>query len=402
MLNHKTIIEPEALFFGTPEIQQYLPKDKINELLDRELYEWVSSVYWGEKLGIEYAHKMYEISPTPELKDIWWETYREELDHQKRIVDWLLLNGTAPSGPTLLMKRVQKLLDKNRKANCYEQYREVIQKGQIFLEETGAILIKKRTPHIKDRTLKAIFYKIYRDEMPHISQGKKTLLEIDGNIATKKENYINNIKTLFPLHVAKEILSSEELSLLKSRLNEVLTKQAEDVLSVPAYQPPALLPIFEEVEDYQCFGCKPSRSEGLLLEPKIKSENSVFDEIVFSKFFTGMNSLVHGGFISMALDEMMGYAITLCHQKFSLTTKLEINFKLPVKCGETYRIEGQIESIEGKKVKCTGKIIEISSGNLCATSTADFYLINSKLCNSLFPGILANSKTSSMVIHEST
>jgi len=398
MLYAHKFIETDCLFLGTGLISPFLPEGKKEELINEEFYEWISAVYWGEKLGVDYAFKMTEISPNEELRSFWFETYKHELDHLTRITDWLLVNGVAPTAPTLMMKRVLALMDKHKKAKSYDQYQEVIEKGQVFLEETGACLIKWRLGFIKDRMLKSIFYKIYRDEMGHISQGKRTLLSLNKEVLPKKDNLQQNIKALFPLHIVKKHLEVDQLISLKNSLPEILEKETTRIIGASTYRPLQPLSIFEDVDGYERFGCKPTRSEGLLLEPKIESDNSAFDIIKFNSKFSGMNGLAHGGFISMALDEMMGYSKTLHLEKFSLTTNLNVEFKLPVKIDRDYVISSRIISIDGSLVKCIGSITDCETGKIAATSQGTFHLVNEKLGHKLFPGIMSNTKTSTMVI----
>lgn len=398
MLVATKFVDTRGLFLGSEKCSSLLPDNIREELVNEEFFEWISAVYWGERLGVDYAFKMSEISPNSESKAFWFETYKQELDHLTRITDWLLMNGVAPTAPTLMMRRVIALMDKHKKAKSYEQYKEVIGKGQIFLEETGAYLIKWRLGFIKDRTLKAIFYKIYRDEMGHISQGKRTLLSLDQDVIGKKDNLEQNIKSLFPLHIAKKYLDQEHLKTLKASLPALLEYEAKKILSSTTYRPLQPLALFEEVEGYECFACKPTRSEGLLIEPKIDGIKCVTDTLKFNAKFSGMNGLVHGGFISMALDEIMGYSITLHEGKFSLTTNLKVEFKSPVHIDKEYILKSQILEVDGQVIKCYGTISDKDTGRVSATSEGSFFLVNEKIGHKLFPGIMANSKTSLMVV----
>lgn len=397
MLNYKSIIDESVLFYSSPELRKYIPEGQFDQILNTELWEWISAIYWGETLGIEYALKMYELSESDEERTTWLDTYAEEVDHQQRLANWLVNNKTYPLPPTLMMKRAQRIIEKGRKAKNFKEYQEVIEKGQIFFEETGACLIKWRSSYVKDRSLRAILYKISKDEASHISNGKRKLNEFQEYSKTRAENLVENIGTLFPIHIAKKMLPKENYEGVRTEYLRVSTIRSKEILSANSFKPIPMIAKFEHVDGYECFGCKPTRSEGLLLEPKLEN-GKVVDELVFNNSFAGMNGLVHGGFISMALDEMMGYTITLSKEKLSLTTNLNIEFLRPVKCGEKYRIETMILQHEDSKVVTAGEIIELATGKVCAKGKADFFILNKVTCSRIFPGIYNDPKLSHMYV----
>jgi acyl-coenzyme A thioesterase PaaI-like protein/rubrerythrin len=393
MINHKSIIDESVLFFANPQFKEFIPDSKYEEILNIELWEWLSASYWGETLGIEYALKMSELSENTQEKEVWLETYREEIDHQQRLGNWFTNNKTYPLPPTLMMRKARTLIEKGRSARNFLEYQNVIRDGQIFFEETGVCLIKWRCGHIKDRPLRAILYKIIKDEASHISNGKKKLVELESSTKTRTENMSDNLGKLFPLHIAKKHLKDDNYRSIKSVFKKVFADQLNDILQPKIYKPITTIAKFENIEGYECFGCKPTRSEGLLLEPQL-AEGAVSDQVIFSDYFCGMNGLVHGGFISMALDEMMGYTITLGLEKLSLTTNLNIEFIRPVKCNEKYIIEARILSTDDKKTTTYAEIRELSSGRISAKGKADFFILNKDVCRKIFPSIYNDPKLS--------
>lgn len=396
MLNHENLIDESFLFFSVPEIKKIIPKEKYKSLLDLEMWDWLSSIYWGENLGIQYSLKMTELSKNEIEKKTWLKIYCDEIDHQQRLSNWFLLNNTYPLPPSLLMKKIQLIVDRGRKAKSFEEYSKVIEKGQILLEETGAAIMKWRCQNIKDRSLKSIIYKIQKDEASHIITGKKKMSELTDYSKTRTENMLDNAEKLFPFHLAKKLLNNEEYNQIKKLSKEVLNNKFQEVLSSKGFKPIPLISTFEKVEGYECFGCKPSRSEGLLLEPKIDG-NIVFDEIVFNNFFVGMNGLVHGGFLSMALDEIMGYAITLGKEKLSLTTSLKVQFLKPVKCNKKYLLKSFItDDSTNEVIKTYGEIIDVETGKVCVSASADFFILTSGVCSKIFPGIFNNPSLAHM------
>ena len=101
----------------------------------------------------------------------------------------------------------------------------------------------------------------------------------------------------------------------------------------------------------------------------------------------------------MALDEMMGYSITLGMQKLSLTTNLNIEFFRPVRCNEKYLIETKaIQTDDYAKIVTVGEIREVASGKVCAKGKAEFFILNKATCSRIFPGIYNDPKLSHLYV----
>ena len=389
MANHEKFIDSSALFFSVQEIDQLLTSEERKELLDREFEDWISSLYWGEGLGIEYALKMHQLSETHEEKDEWLETYKQELDHQQRILKWMIDNNLHPTEPSFMLKIVRRIVDGGKKAKSIKEYTKVIKDGQIFLEEMGVCIIRWRLPKIKDRSLRSILYKITKDEAGHIASGKKILNKHEPYSLSKQENFLDHLDRMFPFHLGRSVLSDEKYKEIKLKSKAAILKLSTEIFKAKVYKPLEVLENFLHVEGYECFACHPTRSEGLLLEPKLIN-GGVEDFICLGNQFVGMNGLVHGGFISMALDEMMGYAITLGDKRFSLTTKLEMQFIAPMKCNKQYLISAKIISRDDNKIKTSGSIVDPQTNKQIAVATGDFHIVNKILGDKLFPKITNN------------
>jgi hypothetical protein len=124
-------------FFSWSKFREKIPESLYEEVLGRELWEWISAIYRGETFGIEYAFKMSELSSNEEEKKAWLETYAEEVDHQQRIENGFVSNNLYPLAPTLIMRKAQSIIERDRKAKRFYDYKDVIEKGRIFFEETG-------------------------------------------------------------------------------------------------------------------------------------------------------------------------------------------------------------------------------------------------------------------------
>lgn len=63
----------------------------------------------------------------------------------------------------------------------------------------------------------------------------------------------------------------------------------------------------------------------------------------------GAPGLAHGGVISAAVDEGMGYLLWLV-QSPAVTAHLEIDYRRPVPVGSRLELEGRVDRMEGRKI----------------------------------------------------
>ena len=88
--------------------------------------------------------------------------------------------------------------------------------------------------------------------------------------------------------------------------------------------------------------------ESMMMKPFIK-DRKVYAKYTFEKRFEGGPGLVHGGILSAALDDMMGYS-TIIHNKFAVTANLEVNFLIPTPVLKEFEIFAWVKQIDGKKI----------------------------------------------------
>jgi acyl-coenzyme A thioesterase PaaI-like protein len=63
----------------------------------------------------------------------------------------------------------------------------------------------------------------------------------------------------------------------------------------------------------------------------------------------GAPGLAHGGVISAAVDEGMGYLLWLV-QSPAVTAHLEIDYRRPLPVGSRLELEGRVDRMEGRKI----------------------------------------------------
>ncbi len=88
--------------------------------------------------------------------------------------------------------------------------------------------------------------------------------------------------------------------------------------------------------------------QSMRMKPVIKN-NLVYAKYIFEGRFAGGPGLVHGGILSAALDDLMGYS-TVIHNRMCVTANLEVNYLIPVPVEEEYELFAWVKKIEGKKI----------------------------------------------------
>jgi acyl-coenzyme A thioesterase PaaI-like protein len=100
----------------------------------------------------------------------------------------------------------------------------------------------------------------------------------------------------------------------------------------------------------RCFGCGRDHPTGLHLEIFGDDEAlRVEGSFVVTEHHQGAPGLAHGGVISAAVDEGMGYLLWLV-QSPAVTVHLEVDYRKPVPVGSRLELEAHIDRIEGRKI----------------------------------------------------
>jgi uncharacterized protein (TIGR00369 family) len=89
-----------------------------------------------------------------------------------------------------------------------------------------------------------------------------------------------------------------------------------------------------------CFGCGSDNAAGLGLEP-FREDGQVFAEFTPAERHRGFSSVVHGGIIATALDEILTNAASSALGRLAATSSLEVRFLRPLAVGQTYRVRGR-------------------------------------------------------------
>ncbi len=371
-INHTQIIESNHLFWGNPKLQGILSEEQRMELCDLEFFDWVSCLYWGEGIAMNYALKMSEISPNREK---WLQVYRDEHRHQTILGNWFIERDLTPMPKNKIISHAFRQVERIDSSMSESKIVESIYSTQIFFEELFHSLLRVRLKYIKDRDLKAIFYQIYTDEADHLGKARTEINDLNRKPKKLYQILDENKSKLFPLDIAKGSLPSDTMVRVKEIQEEIVTDMLTLARSPDGlFAPIDILNQFQKIPGYNCVACSPKRHDGLHLEPVLNKElNLVEDSYSFPKRCEGFNSVVHGGYIGMILDEMMCYAPILGLHLLPVTRSMNVTFRLPVIVGKTYRLESVIIKEEGQLITCRA-FIKDADGVVHAESEGKMYV----------------------------
>jgi acyl-coenzyme A thioesterase PaaI-like protein len=79
---------------------------------------------------------------------------------------------------------------------------------------------------------------------------------------------------------------------------------------------------------------------------------SVRGSFTVTEHHQGAPGLAHGGVISAAVDEGMGYLLWLVESP-AVTAHIEVNFRRPVPVGARLELEARLEGVRGRKIRAS-------------------------------------------------
>ena len=127
-----------------------------------------------------------------------------------------------------------------------------------------------------------------------------------------------------------------------------------------------------------CFGCSADNPYGLKMR-FYADDTTVYSDINLPEYMSGWNKLVHGGILSVILDEIMSWTVLNILKKMALTRTMTIDFIKPVSIEQTLKAIGKpIEVVGRHEALVSGEIYD-EKGELCAKSKGNFALLSPKL-----------------------
>jgi acyl-coenzyme A thioesterase PaaI-like protein len=112
-----------------------------------------------------------------------------------------------------------------------------------------------------------------------------------------------------------------------------------------------------------------------------REQMTVEGKVVFGPAFEGPPACVHGGFISAAFDEVLGYVYSLTGNP-GMTARLTIDYKRPTPLNTELLFKAQLVRVDGRKTYASGKVF--ANDRLTATAEALFLNISDERLSDLY------------------
>lgn len=124
----------------------------------------------------------------------------------------------------------------------------------------------------------------------------------------------------------------------------------------------------------RCFVCGPDNPIGLHLTFRLE-DGACLSEFTPGENHQGYPGVIHGGMLYSALDDVMANWLYLRGAR-AYTARCEIRYRQPAREGEKLLLEGRQTGRKRKLVEMEGTARRASDGQVVATTTATFVVIN--------------------------
>ena len=131
-------------------------------------------------------------------------------------------------------------------------------------------------------------------------------------------------------------------------------------------------------QENKCFGCSPINPHGLRMK-FYGNEKSVLSTIRIPQYMCGWNKLVHGGILSVILDEIMSWSVLHVYKKIVLTKSMTIEFIKPVSITHELTAKGRPVKVLGRHETLVEGEIYGPDGDICARGTGNFVMLTPKV-----------------------
>ena len=125
-----------------------------------------------------------------------------------------------------------------------------------------------------------------------------------------------------------------------------------------------------EVAPHHCFACGSLNEHGIHLDLHVGGDRC-WTELILPDRFQGWDGIAHGGIVCTILDEVMAWSLA-ASDNWSLTARMRVDFKRPVRIGARIRAEGRITASRRRLHETAAQLVDVESGTLLATATATY------------------------------
>ncbi len=129
-----------------------------------------------------------------------------------------------------------------------------------------------------------------------------------------------------------------------------------------------------QVGAHRCFVCGPDNPIGLQLTFRLE-DGACVSEFTPGENHHGYPGVIHGGMLYCALDDVMANWLYLRGDR-AYTARCEIRYHKPAREGETLLLVGRQSLRKGRLVRMEGTATRASDGEVVATATATFAIID--------------------------
>ena len=109
--------------------------------------------------------------------------------------------------------------------------------------------------------------------------------------------------------------------------------------------------------DDGCFACGRDNPLGLHLD-----DFSLDDGVVSARFepraeYRGAGNSLHGGVAATALDEMLVWSGILNEKVMSVTGRIEVRYRKPLKITDSIVVRARVDELRGKRMMASGELV---------------------------------------------
>ncbi len=131
------------------------------------------------------------------------------------------------------------------------------------------------------------------------------------------------------------------------------------------------------VDDRYCFACGEKNPVGMKLSFNI-NKKEITTNYIFPKEFQGYKDIVHGGMISLLLDEVMVNLPWLIYKIPVVSAEIKVKFKKPLKVGEKITAKAWFEKEKKRIFYTKGVVMREKDNEIIAESEAICVKIDAK------------------------
>ena len=132
-------------------------------------------------------------------------------------------------------------------------------------------------------------------------------------------------------------------------------------------------PLNDNTDYGLCFVCGPRNPWGLKLHFE-RDGLRVKSSFVAREVYQGFPGLLHGGIITALLDEVMSRVLLILENRWTMTAKMETQFRKPVHIGSQITMFGEIDEVNKRMPRVKGKLL-LPDGSVAATAQGSFIYV---------------------------